>query len=206
MSAMRSPAFSVCGEEVLAELGEDAVPQGQAGGDSGLRGCAGCFPERLVGAAEVGDHAQREWAMVFAVDFDVTFEVPDVGGEAARVLRVEVADHLAEHIGDDVFAAEGEGCGHCCEIAGADDVEGGTHEGARGDGDRGHVEWNVVDGERCGLAGEGGEEIADGSYVGACFLHGLEVKLEVADGAAFELVALFAEDDLVDEAAALGKG
>jgi hypothetical protein len=37
-------------------------------------------------------------------------------------------------------------------------------------------------------------------------LHGFEVELEVGDGAAFEEVGFFAEDDLVDEAAAGGEG
>jgi hypothetical protein len=59
--------------------------------------------------------------------------------------------------------------------------------------------WEAAVGDAC-------DEGADGCGVGVGLLHGFEVELEVADGATVELVGLFAEDDLVDEAAAFGKG
>jgi hypothetical protein len=157
------------------------------------------LPEGFVVGAEVGDHAEGERAVVLAVYFDVAFEVPDKFVELAVVLCVQVADEVAEDVGDDVFAAEGEGRGHGGEVAGVDGAEGGGDEGARGGGgvDGGGVE---------GVVGDGGEERADGRGVGAGLLHGFEVELEVADGAAFVEVGLFAEDDLVDEAAAFGEG
>jgi hypothetical protein len=92
-------------------LGEDAVPEGEAGVDGEFGCLGGLLPEGFVGAAEVGDHAEGERAVVFAVDFDVAFEVPDEGVEVGGAGGVEVADEFAEDVGDDVFAAEGEGGG-----------------------------------------------------------------------------------------------
>ena len=83
-------------------------------------------------------------------------------------------------------------------------MEGGVDEGA-GLGGRGGRSAEGVDG---GGAVGGGmrEQVADECGVGAEVVHGFEVKLEVADGTAFKDVALFAEDDLVDEAAGGGQG
>jgi hypothetical protein len=87
------------------------------------------FPAGVVVGAEVGDHAEGERAVVFAIDFDVTFEIPDELAELAGGGGVEVADEVAEDVGDDVFAAEGEGGGGGGEVAGVDDVEGRAYKG-----------------------------------------------------------------------------
>ena len=136
--------------------------------------------------------------MVFAVYLDVTFEIPDELAELSGALGVEVVDEVAEDIGDDVFAAEGKGGGGGGQVAGVDDAEGGFDEGAGGVGgiDCRGGEAGVTDGD---------DEGVDGRGVGSGLLHGFEIELEVAEGAAFKLVRLFAEDDLVDEAAAGGE-
>ena len=174
-------------------VAEDAVPEGEAGLDGGFGGGGGLLPESLVVSTEVFDHPEGEGAVVFAVDFDVAFQVPDELGEVAGA-GVEVADEGAEDPGDGVFAAEGEGGGDGWEAAGVDGVEGALDEGAGGG-------WGVDKLER-----GGGEGVANGSGVGSELFHGLEVELEVAGGATLEDVGLFAEDDFIDEAAAVGEG
>lgn len=181
------------------DFGEDAVPEGETGFNGGFGGEGSLFPAGVVVGAEVGHHAEREGAVVFAVDFDMAFEVPDELAEVAGGRGVEVADEVAEDVGDDVFAPEGEGCGSGGEVAGVDDVEGGAHESPGGGG--------TVDGTGGEDAmGDVGEQRTDGGGVGVGLLHGFEVELEVGDGTAFVEVRLFAEDDLVDEAAAGGEG
>ena len=192
----------------LRDFGVDAVPECEAGFESGFGGASGLLPEGLVGAAQIGDHAQGERAVIFAVYFDVAFEIPDELAELAGVLGVEIADELAEDFGNDVFAAEGEGCSHRGEVAGADDAKGGLDEDASREG---CVYSRKGGGERCvqrefglDVAGDAFDERANGSGVRSGLVHGFEVELEVADGAAIEVVGLFAQDDLVDEAAAFG--
>ena len=46
--------------------------------------------------------------------------------EVVVVLGAEVSDEGAEHVGDEVFAAEGEGSGEGVELALLDEGEGGV--------------------------------------------------------------------------------
>ena len=182
------------------DAGENAVPELEAGFDGLGSGVAGLGPELVVSAAEVLDHAERERAVILAVDFDVALEIPDEFGEIVFAL-VELADQGAEDGGDGVLAAEGEGGGESGQGGGADEGEGGFDEAAGLVGSAGRG----AEGVHGGGWGDGGEERGDGGDVGAELLHGLDVELEVGDGAAGVEVGLFAEDDLVDEAAGLGE-
>ena len=62
--------------------------------------------------------------MVVSVDLDVAVEVPAKGLEGTAEARVLIADEAAEHVGDEVFAAEGERGGDAVRVSGVDDTEG----------------------------------------------------------------------------------
>ena len=185
----------------MLNAGENAVPKLEARLDRLDGGVAGFGPELVVGAAEVFDHAERERAVVFAVDLDVALEIPDELGEVVFAL-IEFPHQGAEDGGYGVLAAEGEGGGEGGERGGADEGEGGFDEAARLIGGAG----GGAEGVHGGGWHYGGEQRGDGCRVGAELLHGLEIELEMGDGAAGVEVGLLAEDDLIDEATGFREG
>lgn len=172
----------------------DSVPEGQAR-LKGERGGFGGFGPVLRRGAEVAHHLESFGPVLIAVEFDMALQVEAEGRDAAGELGVEVADEPGEHLGDEVFAAEGEGGCDAVWLIGGDDREGGADEGGGlvGDGSECLLE------RHCG--GEGGEEGVDWLCVCSAALHGMEVELEVGERLAVVRVGLLAEDDLVDEAA-----
>ena len=57
--------------------------------------------------------------MVTAIHFDVALQVIAEGVEATRMLAAQAADELWEHVGDEILATEGKGCGDFMDLAGA---------------------------------------------------------------------------------------
>ena len=139
--------------------------------------------------------------MLFAIHFDVALHVPAHRGELPAKHLVLVAQETAKHIRDKIFAAEGKGRSNGVELAGFNDGEGGLHESTSGlrriAGAEG--EWLR------GPANDRGEERINRRGIGSALLHGNAIELEVAQWLTFKQIALFAEDDLIDQATAFSE-
>jgi hypothetical protein len=70
--------------------------------------------------------------VLFAVDLDVALQVPTKDCELSSEQFVLIADESAKHVGDEVLAAKGEGCGDDMEFGGVDEAEGGGDAAAEG--------------------------------------------------------------------------
>ena len=70
----------------------------------------------------------RHGAVLVAVEFNVAVEVVDKGAQLLGVVLVELFDEGRKHVGNEVFAAKGEGGCDFVQFAALDDGVGGFEE------------------------------------------------------------------------------
>ena len=141
--------------------------------------------------------------MVLVVVLDVTLEVEAKPTPGRGIFVGQPQDQSAEHVGDDVFAAVGEGGSDRGGGARLDHRERPPHEGRGGRRAATGVERRV----EAGATAKQVEQPLDRACVGAGLPHGVEVEFEVRRRATLgKRVRLLVEHDLVDEPAGLGIG
>ena len=139
--------------------------------------------------------------MMAAIDLDMALEVITEGVELTRVFAAETRDEFREHVGNQIFSAEGEGRGDFMRLAVGRQGEGGA--GERG-GTRRDTSGNKSGGSGASCT-NGGERLVDGGRIRASLMHRAQVEVEVRDTATARVdVGFFTADDLVDQEAHLG--